>query len=139
MKCKVMAFTGKVECKKYPKKVCNSMTKEQQMQVRKLHEQQGIKPTMRQTSADMRIAALEAKLGVSSQSKEGDVKKPEGETPEEPAWGRNRGKPVVTCQALGNKCMKPDWLLRSKEETNTSCVDEEGVICTSVQTVHLSA
>ena len=30
---KVAAFTGKVECKKYPKAVCNSMTNEQQMKV----------------------------------------------------------------------------------------------------------
>ena len=44
---KEAASTGKVECKKYPKAVWNSMTREQQMQVRKLHEQQGIKPTMK--------------------------------------------------------------------------------------------
>ena len=61
---------GKVECKKYPK-----AAKEQQMQVRKLPKQQGIKATMMQTSADARIAALEAKLGIDSQSHEGDIKK----------------------------------------------------------------
>ena len=33
---KVVAFTGKVEYKKYPKAVWNSMTRWQQMQVRKL-------------------------------------------------------------------------------------------------------
>ena len=33
MKPKVAAFTGKVECKKYPKAVWNYMTKEQQMHV----------------------------------------------------------------------------------------------------------
>ena len=38
------------------------MTKEQQMQAHKLCEQQGIKPTMKQTSPDARIAALEAKI-----------------------------------------------------------------------------
>ena len=59
------------------------MTKDLHMQVRKLHEQYGIKLAMKHTSAGARVAALEAKLGVSSQSKEGDVKKTEGETPEE--------------------------------------------------------
>ena len=62
------------------------MTKEQQMQVCKLCEQQGIKPSPKQTSTDARIAALEAKLRITYQPKEGDVKKKEGETPEEPAW-----------------------------------------------------
>ena len=84
------------------------MTKDQQMQVRKLFKQQDIKPTSKQTSTDARIAALEAQFGLSSQPKEGDVKKKEGETPEEPAWGRNRGNPVVTYQALGSKCKEPD-------------------------------
>ena len=55
--------------------VWNSMTREQQMQVRKLHEQQGIKPPMQKTGTDTRISALEAKLGIASQPKEGDVKK----------------------------------------------------------------
>ena len=62
MKPKVVDFLGKVECKEYSKTVWNSMIKEQQMQVRKLCEQQGIKPVTKQTSADARIAALEAKL-----------------------------------------------------------------------------
>ena len=78
---KVAAFTGKVECKKYPKAVWNSMTKKQQMQIRKLHEQQGTKPSMKQPSADARIAVLEAKLRISSQPEEADIKKKEGETP----------------------------------------------------------
>ena len=63
---KVAAFIWKVECKKLPKAVLNSMTKEQQMQVCKLYEQQGIKPAMKQTSADVGIAALEAMLGITS-------------------------------------------------------------------------
>ena len=67
---KVAAFMGKVECKKYPKAVWNPMTKEHQMQVCKLYEQQGIKPAMKQTSTDARIATLEAQLGISSHSKE---------------------------------------------------------------------
>ena len=71
----VAVFMGKVECKKYPKAVWNSMTKEQQMQVQKLHEQQGIKPTMKQMSTDIKIATLETKLRVSSQPEEDDVKK----------------------------------------------------------------
>ena len=70
------------------------MTKDQQMQVCKLHEQQVIKPAEMQTSMDARIVALEAKLGLKSQPKEGDVKKKDGEAPKEPAWGRNRGNPV---------------------------------------------
>ena len=63
---KVVAFMGKVECKKYLKAVWNSMTREQEMQVRKLRLQQGIKPATRQTSADARISALEAKLKITS-------------------------------------------------------------------------
>ena len=47
------------------------MTREQQMQVRKLREQKGIKPTAKQTNADAGIAALGAKLGIASQPKEG--------------------------------------------------------------------
>ena len=104
---KVMAFMGKIECKKYPKAVWNSITKVQQMQLHKLHEQQGIKPATKQTSADARIAALEAKLGIASQPKEGNAKKKEGEIPKEPAQGRNRRNPVVTHQALGAKCKEP--------------------------------
>ena len=69
------------------------------MQVHKLHEQQDIKPNMKQTSADAKIAALKAKLGVSSQPKEGNVN--------EKMWGRNRGNPVVTHQALGTKHKEP--------------------------------
>ena len=106
------------------------------MQVRKLHEQQGIK----QTSTDAKIAAFKAKLRISSQPKEGDVKKTKWVTPEESAWRRNRGISVVMCQALGSKCREPGWLLgSSKEETNMSCVDDESAICASVWSVHLSA
>ena len=90
--------------KKYPKAAWNSMTREQQMQVRKLQEQQGIKPAARQTSADATISALEAKLGIASQTKLGDVKEKVGETSKEPKWGRNRGNSSVTCQASGAKC-----------------------------------
>ena len=78
------AFMGKVEGKKYPKAVWNYITGEQQMQVRKLQEQQGIKPTMQQTSTDARISALEAKLEITSRPEQGDVKEKEGETPKEP-------------------------------------------------------
>ena len=104
---KMFAFTEKIKCKKYPKAVWNSMTKEQQMQVCKLHEQQGIKPTTKKTSTDARIAAIEAKLRIHCQLEEGDVKKKEGETPKEPAWGRNRGNLMMTCEVLGAKCKKP--------------------------------
>ena len=87
------------------------------------------------------IATFEAKLQIRSEPKEGDVKKAEGKTPEEPAWGRNRGNPEVTYQALGAKCKEPGWLLgSSKEESNSSSVDDyDSVICASVQTVHVSA
>ena len=104
---KVMAFTRKIECKKYPKAVWNSMTKEQYMQVHKFHKQQGIKPAVKQISADARIAALEAKFVISSQPEEGDVSKNEEKTPNEPMWRRNRGNPVVTCQTLDAKHKKP--------------------------------
>ena len=70
--------------------------------MRKRHEQKGFKPATKQTNAGMRIAALKAKLGASSQLKEGDDKKAEGETPKD-AWGRNRGNPAVTHQELCSK------------------------------------
>ena len=68
---------GEAECKMYPKAVWNFMTNKQQMQVKKLCEQQGIKPTMKQTSSKARIAATEAQPRISSQPEEGDVKKKE--------------------------------------------------------------
>ena len=67
---KVATFMEKIELKKYSKAVWNSMSSEQQMQVRKLWEMQGIKgtkPTTMQISAETRIVALEAQLGISSQ------------------------------------------------------------------------
>ena len=51
------------------------MTKEQQMQIRMLCEQQGMMHALKQTSAEAMIAALEARLRINSQPKEGDVKK----------------------------------------------------------------
>ena len=82
------------------------MMNEQQMQVRKLHEKQGIKPAAKQTSADARIAALEAKLRISFQPKEDNVNINEGATPKEPSWGRNRENPVVIYHTLGAECKK---------------------------------
>ena len=77
------------------------------MQVRKLREKQGNKPAMRQTKTDARIAALEAKLGIASQPKQGDVKKKVGEAPKELTWGRNRENSAMTHQALSAKCKEP--------------------------------
>ena len=57
------------------------------MQICMLHEQQGIKPTAKQTSADARIVALQTKLRITSQPKEGDVKIKERETTKEPKGG----------------------------------------------------
>ena len=77
------------------------------MQVHKLHEQQEIKPAMKQTSTDARIAVLESKLVINSEPIEGDIKKTEGKTLKEPAWRRDREHPVVTPQALGSYCKEP--------------------------------
>ena len=52
------------------------MTEEQHMKVRKLHEQQDIKPTMKQSSADAGIADLETQPGISSLPKEGAERLP---------------------------------------------------------------
>ena len=54
------------------------------MQVRKLHEYQGIKPASK-PSAEAIIAAIETLFGVNSQPDEGDVMKKVVETPTEPA------------------------------------------------------
>ena len=94
----------KVKCKKYPKAFSNSMSREQEIRVRELCKHQGIKPAMKQTSAEVRIAALEAQLGIKSQPKKGDDEKEE-KTLKEPAWGRKRGNSVVTCKA--GKCKEP--------------------------------
>ena len=107
VKHKVVAFMGKIECKKYPKAVWNSMMNEQKMQVRKQCEQQGIKPAMKQTSAEVRIITIETQLSISSQPMESGIKKKEGEIPKQPALGRNKGNPMVTCQALSSKCKEP--------------------------------
>ena len=69
--------------------------------------QQSIKPATKQPSAEARIAALEAQLRINSQLEESDIMKNEGESPREPAWVRNRGNPMVTCQALGGKYKEP--------------------------------
>ena len=83
------------------------MSREQQMQIRKMHEQQDIKLVAKQFCTEARIAALEAQLMIDSQPGEGEIKKKGGETPKELAWGRNRGNPTVTHQALGGKCKEP--------------------------------
>ena len=62
------------------------MTKQQQMQVRKLHKQQAIKLAVKQTSAEARISALEAQLGIISQPEESGIKKI-GDTPTKPVGG----------------------------------------------------
>ena len=117
MRPKVVAFRGKIKCKKYPKAVRNFMTKEQQMHICKLCEQQGIKSATKQMKTGARVAA-----------------------PKELMWGRNRGNPVVTHWALSAKHKENGWLIGlSRGEINTSCVDDgKCVICTSVQTVHIS-
>ena len=103
------AFTGKLEYKKYPKAVWNSMSKEQQMQVRKLREQQGIKPTVRQFMAKARITALRLSLGLILNPRRRIL--------------RRKRDLTVTCQALGGKCKKPSSLLGSlKGKVNMSCV-----------------
>ena len=60
------------------------------MQVRKRHEKQGIKPVMKQTSAETRMVDLEAQHGIYSQSKKGDVKQEE-ETYENQCGGEPEG------------------------------------------------
>ena len=131
----VVAFRWKVECKKYPKAVWNSMTGEQQMQVHKLHEQQGIKSAMKQTSTDARISALEAKLEITFQPKECDVKGKGGQDSKEPNWGKNWENPAVTHWALGAKCKEPGWFLGSSNgDISHSCADKDvkSVICANV-------
>ena len=51
------------------------------MQVSKLHEQLGIKPAMKHSSAEARTAALEAVLGINFQPKVGGVAKKKREAP----------------------------------------------------------
>ena len=45
---------------------------------------------MKQTSKEYRTAALEAKLGISFQPKEGDAKKMKRETSKEVVWGEKQ-------------------------------------------------
>ena len=51
--------------------------------MRTLSEEQGIKPTPKQQSADARIAVIEAQLRNNSQPKEANVIKKKGEAPRE--------------------------------------------------------
>ena len=64
---------------KCPKVVWNSMSRVQQMKVRKMKEQQCIRPAFKQPSAEARIAVIEAQFRVISQSKEEDVMMKEGD------------------------------------------------------------
>ena len=79
------------------------MLREQQMQVQKLHGQQGIKPSSKQPSTEARISAIETQLRVISQPEVGEVMINEGEICGEAALGRNSGNPGATHQALGDK------------------------------------
>ena len=81
MKPKVAVFMQKVECKKYPNSVWNFITREKKMQVYKLCKQQGIKPTTKKTITDAKIAALEAKLRITSQPKEVMSRRRKGRLP----------------------------------------------------------
>ena len=72
------------------------------MQVRKLREQQVIKPVSKQPRIGARIATLEAQL-INSLPEKDYVLKKEGETPIETAWGGNRENPMVIHQALSGK------------------------------------
>ena len=61
------------------------------MQVRRLYEQQSIKSTVKQSSAEARIPALEAQLGINSQPKEIDIAKKEGKIPQNQHGGGTEG------------------------------------------------
>ena len=65
-----------------------------------MHEPWEIKPTMKQTIAYTRIAALQAKLWVNSHPKEGDVKRMRKGLPKNQHGGETE---AVTCKALGAK------------------------------------
>ena len=69
--------TRKIECRNYPIAVWNSISQQQQMQVRKLHEQEGISLLL--SCLMHKIAILNAWLGINSQPNKGDVMKNEGE------------------------------------------------------------
>ena len=79
------------------------MMKEQQVQVRKLQEQQCIMPIAKQPSTYTRIAALEAWLGIKFQPKEGVAKKQRERFPKNQHGGEKRNS-VVTYQASDAKC-----------------------------------
>ena len=64
VKPKVAACTWKIECMMYPKAIWNSMITEQHMQVRKWHEQQGIKPITKQPRQQLGLLLLRLSLGL---------------------------------------------------------------------------
>ena len=78
--------------KKVPQSSLEPMTKEQQIQIRKLQKEQGIKPTSRPTSTETKVAALEAKLGVSSQPGPDNAEENWGETSKGTMWGGRKRK-----------------------------------------------
>ena len=51
------------------------MSRKQQMQIRKLQEQQGIKSASKMPSTEAKIVVIEAQLRVNSQPEVGDVMK----------------------------------------------------------------
>ena len=123
-KSKVAAISGRVECKKYPL-FGVSLLRSSRWRSGSCLNNNASSPLQSRLSTDVRIAALEENLGISSQPKEGDVKTTKGETSKEQAWGRNRGNPMVTYQESGVKCKEHGWLLgSSKKKTNTCCVED---------------
>lgn len=61
--------------------------------MRKLHNHQGMKPTINQLSTEVRIPNFEVHLMVNSQPEEVDNVMKKGETPSESTWGEIRGIP----------------------------------------------
>ena len=139
MRSKVVDFMGKVEYKTYPKAVWNSMTKEQQMQAHKLHKQQGINLAAKKTSIDVRITAIQAKLGITSQPKESNNNKKMWEISKEPAWGETEGILRWLSRHSAQSTRNLAGYLGDQEETPTWVGTYNSATCASVWTVHLSA
>ena len=78
----------------------------------------------------------EAQLGFNSQPEGGDGMSKEGETPTDPAWGRNKGNPAETCQASDGKHKDSGSL---KGDINMRHVDDATASYTTMWTVQLSA
>ena len=121
---KVAVFMGKIESKKYPKAIRNSTSREQQIHVRKLCEQQGTKPAMSRLVLKIWLLLLRFRWGLILNPMKVVSSRKRDRLPKSQHGGET-GNLAVAHQVLGGKCKEHGWLLGSlKGGINTRCIDD---------------